>query len=821
MLTELALPVLIVSALMVYHRAPLVLWSAIVLGIIWPYWWFLGKDVSLLSANLLITAAVVFFSVKPIRRKLLSGHIFRTFKKILPPMSDTERQALEAGDTWWDAQLFTGKPDWKQLLDTPEPRLTDEEQAFVDGPVQSLCQMVDDWQITHHEHRIPDNVLQFMKEQKFFGMIIPKKHGGLEFSALAHSSVVVKLASRSISAAVTVMVPNSLGPAELILEYGTDEQKEFYLPRLANGDEIPCFALTGPEAGSDAGAMTDTGIVCYGKYDGQPDVLGIRLNWKKRYITLAPVATLLGLAFRLEDPGNLLGKGPRPGITCALVPTDLPGVEIGNRHYPLNQAFQNGPTEGHDVFIPVDSIIGGAERAGQGWQMLMESLAVGRSISLPSLSVGAAKMASRAAGAYARIREQFGLPIGRFEGVQERLARIAACTYMMDAARIMTLGAIDRGHRPSVLSAIVKQQLTENMRMVINDAMDIQGGSAISLGPRNIFGRIYEALPISITVEGANILTRSLIIFGQGAVRCHPYVYREMAAANNTNNKAALREFDSALFGHIGMSLSNSMRAFWLGLTNGRTANVPVQGADRRYLQQLDRMSAAFALVSDFSMLTLGGSLKRKEHISARLADVFSLLYLTSATIKRFQADGEPDEDVPLLKAACHDAFYTMQERLHGVMRNLPVPLVGGLLRWLVFPRGRAYSAPYDAFLKEAAEVLLSPSDARDRLTQGIFISGDTNDQTGLLEDALVKVLNAQNDEKKLKEAVKSGIIPKLDDTDQLILAAERSGHFSETEMRRIRQARTARMDVIQVDDFPADLNLNADQPGSTEGMSA
>lgn len=802
----------VITVLMLYHRLSLYLWASSILVVVWAYWWVLTPTAFYLAFNVLITIGLLAIVLPQIRRILFSKTLFKAFKKILPPMSDTERQALEAGDTWWDAELFTGKPNWKRLLDTPEPRLTDEEQAFLDGPTHKLCEMIDDWVITHHERRIPDSVWEYMKQGHFFGMIIPKKYGGLEFSALAHSSVVLKVSSRSLSAAVTIMVPNSLGPAELIMEYGTEEQKEYYLPRLACGKDIPCFALTSAEAGSDAGAMPDLGTVCYGSHDGKDNVLGIRLNWKKRYITLVPVATLIGLAFHLEDPDNLLGKGTEPGITCALIPRNTPGVEVGRRHYPLNQAFQNGPTEGHDVFIPVDWIIGGAERAGQGWQMLMESLSVGRSISLPSLSVGGAMMASRATGAYARIREQFGLPIGKFEGVEERLARIAANTYMMDAARILTLGAVDRGHHPSVLSAIVKQQLTEKMRVVVNDAMDIQGGSGISLGPRNIFGRVYQALPISITVEGANILTRSLIIFGQGAVRCHPYVFKEMEAAAMEDRSAALKQFDVALFGHIGMSLSNSLRAFWLGLTNGRTAKVPIKGAGRRYLQQLDRMSAAFALVSDFCMLTLGGSLKKKEHISGRLADVFSLLYLTSATIKRFEADGALEEDFPLLRAACHDAFYTMQERLNGVMRNLPIPLVGGFLRLLVFPRGRAYSAPYDAFLKGAAAILLSPSAARDRLTKGIYISDDTNDQTGRLEDALIKVVNAEDDEKKLKQAVRDGIIPACRNTDELIAAAEQSGHFTKEEMERIKLARAARMDVIQVDDFPADLGLTDSQ---------
>ncbi|TNF98340.1 MAG: acyl-CoA dehydrogenase, partial [Gammaproteobacteria bacterium] len=694
------------------------------------------------------------------------------------------------------------------LLDTPAPKLTKEEKDFLEGPTEELCRMVDDWQITHHERRLPDNVWNFMRSQRFFGMIIPKQYGGLEFSALAHSSVVMKLASRSVSAAVTVMVPNSLGPAELLLQYGTEEQKDHYLPRLAIGEEIPCFALTGPEAGSDASSIPDTGIVCHDHFDGRDNVLGIRLNWKKRYITLAPVATLLGLAFRLQDPENLLGKGTEPGITCALIPTDTPGVEIGRRHYPLNIAFQNGPNEGHDVFIPVDWIIGGAKRAGQGWQMLMESLAAGRSISLPALSTAAGKTASRMTGAYSRIREQFGLPIGKFEGIEAPLARIASNAYMMDAARTMTLGALDDGHHPSVISAIIKQQLTERMRIVINDAMDIHGGSGICMGPRNLFGRVYQSLPIAITVEGANILTRTLIIFGQGAIRCHPYIYAEMKTTQDNDHKRALKDFDHLLFSHLGMIISNASRALWLGLTHGRTAQVPVRSASRRYLQQLDRMSAAFALVADASMLVLGGSLKRKEHLSARLADIFSLLYMTSATIKRFEDQGKHDEDIPLLKTACHEAFYTMQEQLYGVIRNFPVPLVAFALRWLVFPRGKAYSAPYDQLLHDTATLLLSPSNSRDRLTEGIFISRDVSEQTGRLEEALIKVITAQEVEKKMKQAIRDGKLPKLKNADRMLDAAAESNLFDDREIQLLRAARIARLDAIQVDDLSPELDL-------------
>ena len=796
-------------AVLAYHRRPLWLHVSVVLAIAWSYWWAFNQTPLVLAITLAVTIAATVLLFRPVRRQIITRPIFKLFKKALPKMSDTERIALQAGDTWWDAELFTGKPDWKRLLKVETAQLTEEEQAFMDGPVDELCKMVDDWEITHIHRRLPDHVWEYMKHERFFGMIIPKAYGGLEMSALAHSQVVMKLASRSVSAAVTVMVPNSLGPAELLLNYGTQEQKDYYLPRLATGIEIPCFALTGPEAGSDASSIPDRGVVTYGQHDGKDDVLGIRLNWRKRYITLGPVATLLGLAFNLEDPDNLLGKGIEPGITCALIPTDTKGVVIGNRHYPMNQAFQNGPNEGHDVFIPIDWIIGGPQQAGEGWKMLMECLAAGRAISLPSLSVGGAKLASQAAGAYARIREQFGLPIGKFEGIEEVLARIAANTYIMDSTRMLTLTALDEGHHPSVISAIVKQQLTERMRICINDAMDIQGGAGICMGPRNLFARTYEALPIAITVEGANILTRNLIIFGQGAIRSHPYVFTEMMAAGNEDQRRGLRTFDRALFSHVGMMVSNLMRSLWLGLTNGRTANVPVNSQARRYLQQLNRMSAAFALVSDVCMLSLGAALKRKEHISARLADVFSYLYLTSATIKRFEEQGARDEDLPLLKAACHQTFYQIQESLHGVVRNLPNPFIAAVLRWVVFPRGRAYSAPYDQFLHEAAAVLLAPSDTRQRLIEGLYVSDDSEDQTGRLELALKRVVDAYPAEQKLKQAIRDGKIDKMRNQDEFIARADELGLLSDDEMQRVKRARAARLDIIQVDDFAPDLGLS------------
>ncbi|KPK04454.1 MAG: acyl-CoA dehydrogenase, partial [Betaproteobacteria bacterium SG8_39] len=599
---------------------------------------------------LIIAALAAVAFVPPIRRALVTNPLLRLYRRILPDMSPTEKEAIDAGTVWWDADLFSGAPDWNKLLAIPEPRLTEEEQAFVDGPVETLCAMCDDWEITHERQDLPPEVWQTIKAQGFLGMIIPKQYGGLGFSALAHSAVVTKLSSRSNAAAVSVMVPNSLGPAELLLHYGTEAQKNHYLPRLAKGLEIPCFALTSPEAGSDAASIPDAGVVCKGQWQGK-EVLGMRVTWDKRYITLGPVATLLGLAFRLYDPEHLLGETEDLGITCALVPTDTPGVNIGRRHLPLNAVFQNGPNSGTDVFMPIDWIIGGPEYAGKGWMMLMGCLAAGRSISLPSSSVGGTKALSRYVGAYARVRSQFRTPIGKLEGVEEALGRIAANAYMMDAARVMTAGAVDAGEKPAVISAIVKYHLTERARQCVNDAMDIVGGKGICLGPNNWVGRGYQVMPVGITVEGANILTRSLIIFGQGAIRCHPYVLREMRAAKTLRGTEAEVEFDSAFSAHVAHTLSNAARAFWHGLTGSRFARVPADAAREtaRYYQRATHLSAAFAFLADVSMLVMGGALKRKEKISGRLGDVLSMMYLVSAALKRYEDQGRPAADLPLV----------------------------------------------------------------------------------------------------------------------------------------------------------------------------
>lgn len=805
MTTVLAI-VVVLAALwaLAFVRVPLPVSTALILLLLIALTLWAGLGVaSLLLLWLLFLLIAIPLNVTPLRRQWFTTPALKQFRRIMPTMSRTEREALEAGTVWWEGELFSGRPDWKRLLDLPAPGLSAEEQAFIDGPLDELCRLIEDWRITDELHDLPPEVWRFIKDKGFFGMIIPRQYGGLGFSALAHSTVVMTLSTRSISSAVTVMVPNSLGPAELLLHYGTQAQKDHYLPRLASGEEVPCFALTGPEAGSDAAGMPDRGVVCKGDYNGE-EIIGIRLNWEKRYITLGPVATVLGLAFKLHDPDYLLGDHEELGITLALIPTDTPGIEIGERHAPLNIAFQNGPNRGHDVFIPLDWIIGGRDGIGEGWRMLMESLAAGRSISLPSLATGAGKLMCRYTGAYARIRRQFRLPIGRFEGVEEVLARIAGNTWLMDAARIMTAQAVDQGEKPAVASAIVKYHLTERMRRTVNDAMDIQGGSGICMGPRNLIGRIYQAVPISITVEGANILTRSLIIFGQGAIRCHPYVLAEMRAATAHDGEETLKAFDQALFGHLGFLVSNAARALWLGLTGARLHPAPGSRMARPYIRRATRMSAAFALVADVAMLVLGGELKRREKLSGRLADVLSQLYLVSASLRHYEQQGSIPGDRPLMQWACEDSLYGLQEQLDDLLRNFPDRRIAWLLRLIVFPLGTRFRPPSDALGHEVAAVIMDPGPARDRLTAGTFLTDDTRRAIGRIDAALTLVVAAEPIEARLREALRDGRITAGTD-EHLVEQGLAQGVVDADEAERYRMALAARRDVITVDAFPGD----------------
>ena len=759
-----------------------------------------GISILFLVSSLLIAAISAVIGSARLRRRIVTRPLLTQFRKVLPPMSQTEQEALNAGTVWWDAQLFGGRPKWDRLLSLPSPSLTDEEQAFIDGPVETLCQMLDDWKITHEEKDLPQEVWTYIRESGILGMIIPKEYGGLGFSAMAHSAVVIKLASRSITAGVTVMVPNSLGPGKLLLQYGTQEQKNYYLPRLASGEEMPCFALTGPKAGSDAGAIPDRGIVCHDLHAGK-ETLGVRLNWEKRYITLGPVATLIGLAFKLEDPDRLLGEGAATGITVALIPTDTAGIEIGERHIPLDIPFQNGPNYGRNVFIPLEWIVGGRAGIGKGWRMLVESLAEGRGISLPALATGAGKTACRYTGAYARIRKQFNLPVGYFEGVEEALARIAGFTYRMDAARLLTVEGIDLGERPSVISALVKYNLTESFRQVVNDAMDVQGGSGICLGPQNIIGRTYQSIPIAITVEGANILTRSMIIFGQGAIRCHPFVLHELEAAYEKNEAQALEKFDHVLFRHIAHLIGNFARSFMLGLLHGRLSRSPVSGPTRRYFQQLNWMSTAFALFSDLAMMTLGGALKRKERLSARLADILSELYITSAVLKHFENQGSREEDLPLVQWACEHGLYQMQEAFRSLFGNLPYRSLAWLLRVVIFPAGMPYSPPPDSLGHQVARTILSPSDVRDRLTQGIYISRNTDEQIGLLELGIEQAELVAQTEATIQGAYKSGLISG-DTLEQQLQMALAEGIINEDDKIQIELMESLRNSIVAVDAF-------------------
>ncbi len=765
-----------------------------------------------------VALAATPFVVAPFRRALISRPLLRLFRKVMPPMSQTEREALEAGTVGWDGELFSGRPAWDALLSIPRPKLTAEEQHFLDNEVETLCGMVTDWETTNVHKDLPPHVWEYIKEHGFLGMIIPKAYGGLGFSAYAHSQVITKLSTRSGTVAVTVLVPNSLGPGELLLQYGTDEQKRRHLPRLARGQDIPCFALTNPQAGSDAASIPDFGVVCHGEHEGRR-VLGLRVTWDKRYITLGPVATLLGLAFRAYDPEHLVGDREDLGITCALIPTSHPGVEIGRRHMPLNCVFQNGPNSGRDVFIPMDWVIGGAPMLGKGWRMLMECLAAGRGISLPSSNTGMAKLTVRTTGAYARVRTQFRTPIGRFEGIEEALTRMGGNLYVMDATRMLTAAIVDRGEKPAVLSGIAKLHITSRNREVINDAMDIAGGKGICMGPSNFLGAAYMQMPVSITVEGANILTRSLIVFGQGAIRCHPYVLREMTAAQEPDRVKALADFDAALAGHLRFGLRNALRAFGTGLTGGRFVRAPrdVAADTRRYYRQLARFSAALAFLADLSMATLGGALKRKEKLSARLGDVLSLLYVCSATLWRYEREGRQAADAPLVHWAIRDALFAAQNAIEGAISNFPNRFIAALMRVVVFPLGRPHVVPSDRLGQHVARLLIEPSATRDRLTAGMFI-GDPDQPVGLLERALAASVAAEPVERKLRSALRSGkLSPRLvpgEGAAEIEAQARAAGIISQAEAALLASQRELAARVVSVDDFAQDLGTSLLQGG-------
>ncbi|RMH68751.1 MAG: acyl-CoA dehydrogenase [Bacteroidetes bacterium] len=784
------LGVVVVALVLGYAGAPLWLWA-------------LAGAVALYGAGaplwlwIVYALLVVVFNVPALRRSLVSAGIMKAMKafNFLPAISQTERTAIEAGTVWVEGELFSGKPDMKRLLNEPYPGLTEKEQAFLDGPVEELCRMTHDWEVWQ-QRDLPQEVWDFLKEHRFFGMIIPEEYGGHGFSSTMNSAVVQKLAARSAPLAVTVMVPNSLGPAELLIHYGTQAQRDYYLPRLARHEEIPCFALTEPTAGSDAGAITSSGVVFRGE-DGR---LYLRLNWKKRYITLAAISTVLGLAFKLRDPDNLLGKGEDPGITCALIPTDTPGVRLGRRHDPMGVPFYNSPTEGHDVVVPVDAIIGGVEGAGNGWRMLMESLAAGRGISLPASAAGGAKHVFRVASAHGVVRQQFGLSIGKFEGIEEPLARIGGYNYLMEAGRRYTCGALDQGAKPAVVTAMAKYNFTELGRVIINDGMDILGGNAISRGPRNLLAHAYINTPIGITVEGANILTRTLMIFGQGAIRCHPYAYREIDALT----RGDVRAFDAAFWGHIGHVVRNKVRALLLSVTRGWLSGSPIDGPAAAYVRRLNWASASFAFWADLAMGSLGGQLKRKEKITGRFADIFSWMYLAAATIRRFEAEGRREEDAPFFHWAMQVAFTRIQEGFDGLFANLRVPGLTWLLRGPVawWSRlNRIGAMPSDDLGHQVARRMQTPGPQRDRMTEGIFVPDDVNEALGRLEHAFRLAHEADDVLRTIKDAVRTGTLRK-DSPERMLEQAVAAGMVTAAEADLVRRAEAARYDAIQVDAF-------------------
>lgn len=755
---------------------------------------------------------VVLVTVRPVRRALLTPHLLALFKRILPTMSDTERAALEAGTTWWDADLFSGQPDWPKLLACAKPSLSAEERHFLDHEVAHLSELVNDWE-TQLGQDLPPQAWEYMKSQGFLGMIIPKQYGGKQFSAYMHSQVVMKLSTRCSALAVSVMVPNSLGPAELLLHYGTEAQKDYYLPRLAVGVEVPCFALTSPYAGSDAAAIPDLGVVCMGMYEGR-STLGIRVTWAKRYITLAPVATLLGLAFQTSDPEHLLSPDEAPGITCALIPTHHGGVLIGRRHHPLNAVFQNGPTSGTDVFIPIEWVIGGRPQVGKGWRMLMECLAAGRAISLPSSSVGMAKMAVRGTSAYAAVRRQFNMAIGKFEGIQEVLARMGANLYLMDAARMLSASAVDLGEKPAVISAIVKYHVTERGRALVNDGMDILGGKGICIGPNNFLATAYQQIPIAITVEGANILTRSLIIFGQGAIRAHPYVLKEMAAVSETDHAKAVHDFDEAFFGHVGFVFGNLARAFWYGLGGARLAAVPDAAAPElaSYYRALSRMSTAFAVMTDLSMFVLGGELKRRERISARLGDVLSQMYLGSSVLKRYEDDGRPSADLPYAHWSLQDALFKAQQGQVGVLDNFPSRVLAVLLRALLFPFPLPHRPPSDELGSAVAQAMQTAGADRERLLSDCFVANDASDPVACGEMALALLPQVMAIEQRLKDASHSGAVKRMPQSmpamREWLAAAAAAGSVNSQEWHTLSEFARLVDASVQVDDFSPDSSL-------------
>jgi acyl-CoA dehydrogenase len=786
--------------------APLIIWTlAIGAGLIG-----FGAPAWSLAA---FAALAIVFNIKPLRQNLVSALVMKVMKamEFIPKISETERTALEAGVVWVEGDLFSGKPDFKKLMNEPYPRLTKEEQAFIDGPVEKLCASVDDWHVWK-TREVPKEAWDIIKREKFLGMIIPKEYGGLGFSAMAHSEVIHKLSTRCIPLSITVMVPNSLGPAELLIHYGTEAQKKRLLPKLASGEELPCFALTEPNAGSDAGAIQSDGVLF--KQDGK---LCIRLNWNKRWITLAAISTTLGLAFRLRDPENLLGRGEDVGITCALIPSNTPGVVLGRRHDPLTVPFYNCPTQGKDVVVVAeDVIVGGLQGAGRGWKMLMECLAAGRGISLPAQNSGGPKMAMRVVSAHASIRKQFGIPIGKFEGIEEPLSRIAGYSYIIEAFRRLTLGALDKGIKPPVVTAIAKYHSTELARKAINDAMDVMGGAGISLGPKNLLAHSYMTMPVGITVEGANILTRTLIIFGQGALRAHPYAFKEV----NAMEKGDVKGFDRAFWGHVGHVVRNLFRSVMLSWTRGYLVASPFGGSVGKYYRKLSWVSASFAIMADIAMASLGGALKQKEKITGRFADILSWMYIGTAILRRYQADGCKKEDLPFVHFTMNHAFFEMQQAFDGIFTNLSVPgltwFFKGPIRWWSGLNTLA-NRDTDSHTHKIATLVMTDSPQRDRMSEGIYIPTEAGEHFAKLEEAFKVCKKAEEIERKVRKAVHKKILPKVKGP-QLFTAALEKGIITKDEHADLIRSEKLRWEAIQVDDFSQEEYLGLKKP---EGKDA
>ena len=767
---------------------------------------------SIVSILLLIaTIVIALLSVDSLRQKHLSKPLFAWFKNVLPEISQTEREAIDAGTVWWDGELFSGKPQWNKLLSMPKPEFSQEEQAFMDGPVKQLCAMVDNWDINHNTAVIPTQVEKFIKDNGFLGMIIPKEYGGHDFSGMAQTEIISLLGSTGGCIANYITVPNSLGPGELLIKYGTEEQKNYYLPRLAKGEDVPCFALTGPLAGSDATSLPDTGVICEGEFKGKK-VLGIRLTFNKRYITLAPVATLIGLAFRLEDPDHLLGDIDDYGITCALIPRETDGVKIGRRHIPVGDAFLNGPIEGENVFVPLDYIIGGPDMAGKGWTMLVNCLSVGRCITLPSISTSLAKHMLLGTSAYSALRQQFGMPIAMFEGVQKPLARIIGLTYIMNAARLHTAQSLSYGEKPSVPSAILKYHLSEMARQVAIDAMDIHGGKAIMTGPKNYVADAYCSIPIAITVEGANIMTRNLMIFGQGATRSHPFVLKEMELAGKEINDSTIAQFDDVFFGHVGFSISNAARSFVLGISGGRFTQTPGNSKLAKHYRDLNRLSAAFALIADVSMLSLQSKLKFKEMLSARLGDLLSNLYLASMVLKHYESQGCPQEEYPLVEWSMNCLTHQYQVAMQEILQNYPNRLLAMKMRFIIFPIGARFDAPADQLDKTLVKLFTSATETRARLMQGTFDQNLTTNPVGHVNAVFMKSLELAPLYKKIRDATKTDQIEKALGSEQIDLAAQ-AGVITEAEAQALYEFDNELMKVINVDHFDQVELIRAKQP--------